>query len=285
MSKMNRRKFILGSAAIAGTSLPLSVLAHHNEFHWKGPGGSDPTPTPEPTATPEPPQATATPTPVPDPTATPTATPAPSGGLSRALDTDFGNSGPQEQWWFDSARQAGYEGFITTAHTYWGGNPQPWWATNLVLQRALNAGMWIGAYGRPVSHWQQSLDNISPALRQQLKFFALDVEPEPGQNIPLQREYVTGVQSYGVKPVVYSGFGMWADVMGNDASFSDVPLWEFAGDRDGWPESMWESPIYQFGGWNTSEATLRIGQQLRMQNPVLLNGIWIDDDIFDLSRL
>jgi hypothetical protein len=201
----------------------------------------------------------------------------------RALDTDFGNSGPQPQAWFDRAKAAGYEGFITTAHTYWGGNPQPWWATTMVLERALAAGMWIGAYGRPVTHWKQSLDNIAPAVRAQLKFFALDVEPEPSGSIKVTRAMVDGVRGYGVRPVIYTGWGMWGNVMGTDSSFSDVPLWDFAGDRAGWPSTLWEAPIRAYGGWNASDATLRIGQQLRMQTEVLFEGVYVDEDTFSRS--
>jgi len=201
-------------------------------------------------------------------------------GLARALDTDFGNAGPQGQLWFDRARAAGYEGFITTAHTYWGSNPQAWWATTTVLERALAAGMWIGAYGRPVSYWKQALDNIAPSVRQYLKFFALDVEQEPGGRFAVTRAMVDGVRGYGVRPVIYTGWGMWGDVMGPDSSFSDVPLWDFAGDRTGWPESLWDAPIRAYGGWNGSDATLRIGQQLRMQTPVLFEGVYVDEDSF-----
>lgn len=251
-----------------------------------------------PTATAVPP--TATPTDVPAaPTASsdaikpaPTATPATytasepvsrvvsPAGLARALDTDFGNSGPQGQLWFDRARAAGYEGFITTAHTFWGGNTQKWWATTSVLERALAAGMWIGAYGRPVTHWREALDNIAPAVRRHLKFFALDVEPEPAGTYQVTRAMVDGVRSYGVRPVIYTGWGMWGTVMGPDSSFSDVPLWDFAGDRAGWPESLWDAPIRAYGGWNGSEATLRVGQQLRMQTEVLFEGVYVDEDSF-----
>lgn len=310
--RISRRQFVLGGAALAGGSLLTGSLAI-DPTSAKAPPGQvkkvarlgEPTPTSTPPATPT---STATLAPA-TATATPTATLAPAsatsepiraestpytasepvarevtpGALARALDTDFGNAGPQGQLWFDRARAAGYEGFITTAHTFWGGNPQPWWATTTLLERALAAGMWIGAYGRPVNYWKQALDNIAPSVRQHLKFFALDVEQEPGGRYPVTRAMVDGVRSYGVRPVIYTGWGMWGDVMGPDSSFSDVPLWDFAGDRSGWPESLWEAPIRAYGGWNGSDATLRIGQQLRMQTPVAFEGVYVDDDSFSVG--
>src|SRR5690606_30532603 len=63
----------------------------------------------------------------------------------------------------------------------------------------------------------------------------------------------------GLRPVIYTGRGMWHDVMGSGAGgFSDVPLHDFAGDIQGWPESIDEAPIFQYGGWNTP-ATMRSG--------------------------
>lgn len=203
----------------------------------------------------------------------------PSLTLYRALDTDFGMHGVQPQSWFDSAHAAGYDGFITTLHTYWGGKPSVWLPSHDALRRALAAGMWIGAYGRPVTHWREALNHLPTDLRAALKFYALDVEPEPNGNLPVRREYVDGVASMGVRPVIYSGWGMWGDVMGKTALFADVPLWDFSGDRTDWPLSLTEANLVEYGGWNTT-SNLRSGWQVQMQTEATLNGINIDRDVF-----
>jgi hypothetical protein len=241
----------------------------------------EPTATPAPASTPAPigaPASTATPEPTGIPAPTSTATP-PATGLYRALDTDFGASGVQPQSWFDAARAAGYEGFVTTLHTYWDGRPRAWLPSHDALNRALAAGMWVAAYGRPVSYWREALQHLPRDLRAQLKFFALDVEPEPGTNVRVRRDDVDGVRSMGVRPVIYSGWGMWGDVMGSDSSFADVPLWDFAGDRRDWPASIIEAPMRAYAGWNVP-GNYRVGWQVQMQTPAVLNGIYIDRDLF-----
>lgn len=214
------------------------------------------------------------------PTPTPTPTPTATSTLYHALDTDFGNVGLQPQSWFDAARADGYEGFITTLYTCWNGEPKPYTSAATALERALTAGMWIGAYGRPVSYWQQSLSSIPAELRSRLKFFALDVEPEAGGTYQLQRSYVDGVRNqFGVRPMVYSGWGMWGDVMGAATSFSDVPLWDFSGDQLGWPVAISDPLLVTYGGWNTA-TNLRMGWQVQMQSPASFQGVGIDRDVF-----
>lgn len=233
------------------------------------------------------PAATSTPTP------TPTPAPILSGGslvsnstssttgIYRALDTDFGNSGVQSQAWFDAARQDGYEGFITTLHTFWDGQPRHWDSSHIALERALAAGMWIGAYGRPVSYWRDALGPLPAEIRSQLKFFALDIEVEPGGvQFPMRREYADGVWSeFGVRPVIYSGWGMWGDVMQGSTAFSDLPLWDFAGDLFTWPTSLTDPALVAYGGWNVGD-NIRVGRQVQMQSPAVQGGIVVDRDIF-----
>jgi len=212
--------------------------------------------------------------------------------VARALDTDFGAHGAQEQAWFDAAYAQGYRGFITCSHTFWPdgngvGVPQvlPW--INTVLQRALRAGMWIAVYGRPVHLWEEALTAVHPNLRPQLQWFTLDVETEPGGPFPVTRAMVDGVASYGVRPVIYSNAFLWDETMGADSSFSDVPLWEFAGDREGWPATITEEPIDAFGGWNVP-GNYRVAQQIRMLGNVpltVIGGVEVDDDVVDLSFL
>ena len=201
--------------------------------------------------------------------------------LTRAVDTDFNGGGaPREQAWFDHLVTLGYEGFITTSHTYWGQRPRRNTNANESFRRALAAGLWIGCYSRPVHLWEEGVLALDSDIRAQLKFFVLDVEPEPGGPFPVLREYVDGVASYGLRPVIYTGRGMWHDVMGSGAGgFSDVPLHDFAGDIQGWPESIDEAPIFQYGGWNTP-TTMRVGWQVRMQNPPSILGQGVDDNVF-----
>jgi hypothetical protein len=279
-----------GAAIAAGVTgallLPeLAIAAPRRRSRWDS-GVRSGTPTPTPAA------GTSTPSATPAPTSTPTSTPAPTStpqapaatGLYQAMDTDFGGSGVQPQSWFDAARAAGYEGFATTLHTFWNGQPKPWTQSAIALERALAAGMWVGAYGRPVSHWQQALNSLPRELREQLKFFALDVEVEPSGTFAVKRAYVDGVRDqFGVRPIIYSGWGMWGDVMGSGVtSFSDVPLWDFSGDRSGWPSAMTDPVLRQYGGWNTP-SNLRSGWQVQMQSPATFQGVKIDRDVFSRS--
>jgi hypothetical protein len=209
---------------------------------------------------------------------------APSSPIYRALDTDFGVHGVQPQSWFDAARSEGYDGFVTTLHTYWDSTPQPWLGSHLALERALTAGMWVAAYGRPVSRWQEALTHLPYDLRTRLKFFALDIEMEPGGVQPVMRqEYADGVASMGVRPIIYTGWGMWGEVMGpGNTQFSHLPLWDFSGDRLDWPATIVEEQIVKFGGWN-SDTTTRVGWQVQMQTAAMLNGVNIDRDVFSRS--
>lgn len=207
--------------------------------------------------------------------------------IIKAIDCDFGSAAhvPREQEWFDNLVTLGYEGFIACSHTFWNGVPATNPHINTTLQRAVDAGLWVGLYGRPVTHWKEALEVVDPVFRDQLKFFIVDVEDEPGGVYPVKREYIDGVRAMGVRPLMYSGKWLWQNVMGTDRSFSDVPLFEFAGDRTGWPESMDEPPIDQFGGWNESPETLRVAQQVRMLAGYYIDGTLIDDDAFDSDWL
>lgn len=211
-----------------------------------------------------------------------TTTPPAAGSVYRALDTDFGSSGVQSQAWFDAAKAEGYDGFVTTLHTFWDARPAAWTPSHVALERALSAGMWVAAYGRPVSRWREALSHVPAELREQLRFFALDVELEPGgQHHPMKAEYADGVANvFGVRPVIYTGWGMWGDVMGyENSSFGDIPLWDFSGDRFHWPATLLEEGLVPFGGWN-GPGNHRVGWQIQMQSPAQVHGVWADRDLF-----
>lgn len=281
MTRMSRRRLLrLGGLAAAGAAgsmlLPDAVLARAHR--WADQDGKQPPGQLKKRIA----AAQSETEPVPEATATPAETIGDAAASPyRALDTDFGVYGVQDQRWFDAARAEGYDGFITTLHTNWDDDPRPWLSSHVALEQALNAGMWIAAYGRPVSSWREALGHLPRDLREQLKFFALDVEPEPGRDHRLQQEYADGVEGeFGVRPLVYTGWGMWGDVMGSgNGDFAHLPLWDFAGDRFDWPEEMTEEPLVEYGGWNVP-GNYRVGWQVQMQQPAWLNGVNIDRDLF-----
>ncbi|MEX1023353.1 MAG: hypothetical protein WD058_09425 [Dehalococcoidia bacterium] len=205
----------------------------------------------------------------------------PAPGVYRALDTDFGAGAVPSQAWFDAARAAGYDGLVTTLHTHWGGEARPWLAAHVALERALGAGMWTAAYGRPVSRWREALSHVPRDLRERLRFFGLDVGVEPRGRHEMRHEYVDGVTGeFGVRPVIYTGWGMWGDVMGYDnAEFAHVPLWEYADDRFDWPDAVIDGDAVPFGGWNV-DGNPRVGWQVQMQRPTLLGGVPVARNVF-----
>lgn len=195
--------------------------------------------------------------------------------LARGFDTDFGHSGVPNQGWFNRRHAEGYEWFWTTGHTYWGGEARVWEDGRLALNSALDAGLKVAAYGRPVGRWREALANFGSVGRH-LEFYALDVEFEPdGRAHRVTREMVDGVRAMGVRPVIYTARHMWHEIMAGSDEFGDVPLLDHAGTVSGWPSEL-ASP--NFGGWSK-----RIGQQLRLN--VLKDGITIDENVIDRSFL
>ena len=86
-----------------------------------------------------------------------------------------------------------------------------------------------------------------------MQFFALDVETDPG--VAATQAMVTGVAALGVRPVIYSGSGMWSGVQGfNDRSFAGVPLWDTSVTGsvtlDTWSPGLVQPPPVAYGGWN-----------------------------------
>ncbi|WP_284762553.1 hypothetical protein [Arthrobacter sp. efr-133-R2A-63] len=223
----------------------------------------------------------AAPTPAPPAVPQPAAAPAPAvvvpqAGSVKVLDTTAAITDPD---WF---RQAYAEGFrLYVMHSTAWGTCTPWQQTQAQLKMALDAGLKIAVYTRDASCWENGIKAAGPYVSQ-LQFFALDIEP--GGSL-VTRAMVDGVRSLGVRPVIYSGSGMWPGLMGNSTAFSDVPLWDT--DTSNLNYARWTAdylapaPV-QYGGWNTA-STMRVGIQQKFEHT--LNGINVDLNSFNVSFL
>lgn len=223
----------------------------------------------------------AAPTPATPAAPQPAAAPAPAvvvpqAGSVKVLDTTAAITDPN---WF---RQAYAEGFrLYVMHSTAWGTCTPWQQTQAQLKMALDAGLKIAVYTRDASCWENGIKAAGPYVSQ-LQFFALDIEP--GGSL-VTRAMVDGVRSLGVRPVIYSGSGMWPGLMGNSTAFSDVPLWDT--DTSNLNYARWTAdylapaPV-QYGGWNTA-GTMRVGIQQKFEHT--LNGINVDLNSFNASFL
>jgi hypothetical protein len=181
--------------------------------------------------------------------------------------------------WFKKAYDAGIRLYVMHS-TAWG-TCEPWYRTQPQLKMALDAGLKIAVYTRDASCWQGGISAAGPYAAQ-LQFFALDVEPG---SPPVTRDMVEGVRSMGVRPVIYSGSGMWPDLMGNSTAFADVPLWDTNTSNlnySTWTADYLAPAPVQYGGWNTA-ATMRIGIQQKFEHS--LNGVPVDLNSFDAAFL
>jgi hypothetical protein len=136
----------------------------------------------------------------------------------------------------------------------------------------------IAAYTRSPDWWSNGIKACAPYV-DKLQFFCLDIETDPG--VRVTKAMVRGVTALGVRPVIYSGYGMWSGVMGGDVtSFSGVPLWDtnvtgpvlasFTAD-------IGSPPPVQYGGWNTA-GNPRMGIQQGFNTE--LNGVEVDVSSF-----
>jgi hypothetical protein len=183
--------------------------------------------------------------------------------------------------WFASAYKAGYRLYIP--HTTKWGTDIPWPDAPGQLKMALDAGMMIAAYTRNPSWWRNGIRACAPYV-DKLQFFCLDIETNPG--VRVTETMVRGVTALGVRPVIYSGYGMWPEVMGGDVtSFRAVPLW----DTDvtgavpaGFTPNLNSPAPVQYGGWNTS-ANPRVGIQQGFD--VNLDGVIVDVSSFSSAFL
>lgn len=181
--------------------------------------------------------------------------------------------------WFVNAYNDGIRLYVTNS-TFWG-TCQPWDRTQSQLQMALDAGLKIAVYTRDPNCWREGIAATGP-YQSQLEFFGLDVE---WGGPPITRVMVDGVKSLGVRPVVYSGCYMWAEIMGGNAEFSDLPLWDSnvgPVDYPNWSADLLAPTQLLYGGWNTPD-NMRIGIQQKLEHN--LNGVNVDLNSFDAGFL
>jgi hypothetical protein len=185
------------------------------------------------------------------------------------------------QSWFDAAYADGVRLYVM--HSVKWGTCEPWARTEPQLAMALKAGMKIAVYTRNPACWENGILAAGP-YRDQLQFFAIDVETDPG--VPATTAMVSGVRAMGVRPVIYSGSAMWPNVMGKHAGdFSGVPLWD--GDARPDAHGKWVGDVLSpspvpYGGWNTFW-NMRIGVQQAFEYS--LHGVAVDLNSFDDSFL
>ena len=160
--------------------------------------------------------------------------------------------------------------------TAWG-SCLPWSQTEAQLGAALSVGLKVAVYTRDPRCFEGGIRAAGPYISQ-LQFFALDVETDPG--IAVTRAMVNGVAALGVRPVVYTGSGMWSQVQGgNIASFADVPLWDtnVTGNvnPNTWTPNLAAPAPVSYGGWNTAANARVMVQQAFNVNE---NGVVVDLD-------
>jgi hypothetical protein len=124
--------------------------------------------------------------------------------------------------WFTKAYAQGFRLYVLHAVNW--SVCDPWFRTLPQIKMALNAGLKVGLYTRNPNCWQGGIA-ATGAYRSQIQFFAIDVEADPG--VQVTKAMVDGITAMGVRPIIYSGYGMWPAVMGaRNTSFSRVPLWD-----------------------------------------------------------
>jgi hypothetical protein len=199
----------------------------------------------------------------------PAAVPTPS---IKVLDSANAINDPA---WFSQAYADGFRLYVMHS-TAWG-TCTPGANTQAQLGMAVAAGLKIAVYTRDPNCWQQGI-SAAGQYQSQLQFFALDVEH--GGPV-VTRAMVDGVKQMGVRPVIYTGSGMWEQMTNNSTEFADVPLWDT--DVRNIDYSVWvadflsPSPV-AYGGWNTP-TTMRVGVQQKFDHS--LNGVVIDLNSFD----
>ena len=185
--------------------------------------------------------------------------------------------------WFAHRFAEGYRLYVL--HTTDWGATTPWWRTEAQLGAALASGLKVGAYTRDPQTWQAGIEACGPYI-DRLQFFALDVETEgplgdPGHQVT--RAMVDGVMAMGVRPVIYTGSGMWPLVMGpGNTAFADVPLWDTDTSNPPSSPTMSQPAPVAYGGWNVP-GHMRVMVQQAFD--VTVEGIALDQNSVDPAFL
>jgi hypothetical protein len=211
--------------------------------------------------------------------ATSSATALPLTGPVKAFDSANTIS---DAGWFTKAYAQGFRLYVLQAVNW--SDCNPWSRTQPQIKMALNAGLKVGIYTRNPNCWKGGITATGP-YRSQIQFFAIDVETDPG--VPVTNAMVGGIAAMGVRPIVYSGYGMWPGVMGaRNTSVSTVPLWDTnvtgTVTLANWSPSLGRPVPIPYGGWNTP-TNPRIGVQQAFE--ISLNGVNVDLNTFDSSFL
>jgi hypothetical protein len=220
------------------------------------------------------------PTPTPEPIP-PTPTPTPTGASVKAFDmTDSADAA-----WFRQAYADGYRLYAYPSLSW--GTDKPRSDAQQLFKYALDAGLKVGLYSRNPNWWKAAINAVG-TYKNQLQFFALDIETDPG--VPVTRAMVDGVKAMGVRPIIYSGYGMWPGIMGgNNTSFKDVPLWDTnAGGATSMNPKTYTPNVLQpkpvaYGGWNVA-GNMRIGIQQTFETVYNNKRIDIDSWSADFLR-
>jgi hypothetical protein len=139
----------------------------------------------------------------------------------------------------------------------------------------------VGLYNRDPTLWSQAIKAVG-SYAAHAQFFAIDIETDPG--IKATQAMVTGIQGLGVRPIIYSGYGMYPQIMGaTNTVFSNLPLWDTnAGSANSMnPVSytanfLLPKPV-AYNGWNVSN-NMRIGIQQTFET--VYNGLNVDLNSF-----
>ena len=89
------------------------------------------------------------------------------------------------------------------------------------------AGLGVAAYCWPSHQWADAVAHIdqSRVRREDLAFFALDMEPSGNTDPTVKRAHVDGVIASGLKPVIYTNPSDWKSAMNASVEFADIALW------------------------------------------------------------
>lgn len=180
--------------------------------------------------------------------------------------------------WFEQAYADGFRLYVLSANKW--GQDVLWDQASAMCGLALGAGLKIACYTRNPNWYAAGIAACAPYV-DKLQFFALDIETNPG--IAVTQAMVDGVTALGVRPIIYSGSGMWPTIMDKSTAFSGIPLWDCnAGSATSLnpmtytPNVLSPKPV-AYGGWNTA-ANPRIGVQQTFETAY--NGHNIDINSF-----